>query len=103
MESADYSLAVAYSGGYILPGYSGTTDPTNNPTGALTNLPPEIEEAVWSSVLAASRSDQAGRILRKEKTPGGWEQEWDTSVESGSAGLTRYALDLLEPYMRVLA
>lgn len=46
VESVDYSLAVAYSGGYVLPEFDRATDATHNPTGAQTNLPPEIEEAV---------------------------------------------------------
>lgn len=85
-EAAEYSIAVVYDGGYILPQFDGVVDATNNPDGLDTDIPADLEDAVIQSVLwCFDGKPEPG--LRVERTPGGWHQEWDTS---GGGGNLRY-------------
>lgn len=100
--SESLSISVAYTGGFILPEYSGITDAENNPDGLETDFPADLESAVWDSVISLySLSQQSGRILKREKTPGGGEWEWSvTDTQAKRPTLTPFTLALCEAYTR---
>lgn len=94
------SIAVAYTGGYILPAYADTEDPANNPDGLPANLPEEIEQAVWESAITLANGNPAYSGLKREKTPGGAEWEW-AAPTSSSPRLTPFAQSVVEEYTRI--
>lgn len=96
-SAIDYSITLAYTGGYILPQYNAAPDATHNPAGAPSDLPPDVQEACALAVLYNAH-DRPTAGLKRERTPGGWDQEWATSSKTQRIVLPPETLDMLESY-----
>lgn len=69
-----FTAEVQYSGGYILPQWDGVIDATHNPTGAVRNLPYQLEDACIREVRNLLVRPHGSLI--EERTAGGWSQKF---------------------------
>ena len=76
--SQQFTVQVQYSGGYILPPYSGIVDSVYNPTGAPSNWP--FEDIAIREVRNLIRKPYAGMI--EQRTAGGWSQRFSDRIRA---------------------
>lgn len=79
---ADYTIELAYAGGYVTAGQVGTS-----------TVPADL--AMAAKIAALSILENPTKSLVREKTPGGWEQEFQ---DVGSFGLPSSVLNMVAPY-----
>lgn len=70
------TIALSYTGGFILPQFDGVEDADHNPDGAATDIDDDLEGAVVAEVIR--RLQRPTRDLVEERTAGGWSQKWAT-------------------------
>lgn len=85
-----YTITVAYTGGYLLPGAAPPDPDTSIP------LPADIEQACIDEVVA--RYSRPTPHIASEKTPGGWERRFSNPGDAPPSRLLPATELVLAPY-----